>query len=158
MLAAGNIRRKQNCRKMKLSILGIAFVLVAPVQAWTLVSDYFLKKAASAFSVAALSATLFSPSSLVDFSGSYSDPNHPNCQRVIVVKDSAVKLSGTDGNPGCPPDGSGKAWTLTGQVNGDTILVDFSPKGGPANLKGVWDNSSPKGIKWPDGNKWTLKE
>jgi hypothetical protein len=49
---------------------------------------------------------------------------------------------------------SGKKWTLTGRVSGKNIYVDFSPKGGPRNLKGVWDGN---GIKWPDGNKWNMK-
>ena len=99
------------------------------------------------------------------FAGSYSDPFHPNCQRVILKDDnkssalSTLTIRGTDGNPGCPADGTGTPWTLTGQVvdgggddGGASILVDFTPKGGPPNLKGTWDGS---GIKWPDGNKWT---
>lgn len=95
----------------------------------------------------------------VDFSGSYTDPNHPNCQRVIA-KDSgtSVIVSGTDGSPSCPPDGSGTKWQLSGTVRNDKILVDFSPKGGPKNLEGVYDAGSPPGIRWPDGNKWTLRE
>jgi hypothetical protein len=63
-------------------------------------------------------------------------------------------LKGTDGNPGCPVDGSGKQWQLTGTVDGNNIFVDFSPKGGPKDLKGEWDVN---GIKWPDGNKWEKK-
>ena len=89
------------------------------------------------------------------FTGKYGDPKHPNCKREIVVSSSnQARVSGTDGTPGCPPDGSGKPWTLSGTVDGPTILVDFSPKGGPANLKGVYDTSDPEGIQWPDGNKW----
>jgi hypothetical protein len=57
-------------------------------------------------------------------------------------------LKGTDGNPGCPADGSGKEWTLTGKVFEDKIFVDFSPKGGPRDYKGVFDGN---GIKWSDG-------
>lgn len=115
-----------------------------------------LRKAVSIASVtAALSTAPLISQAAVDFSGSYADPFHPNCQRVVQVQGSNAFLSGTDGNPGCPPDGSGKAWKLTGKVDGDTILVDFSPKGGPADLKGVWDASTPPGIVWPDGNKWS---
>lgn len=91
------------------------------------------------------------------FSGTYNDPNHPNCRRQIQVLGSQAILTGTDGNPGCPPDGSGEEWQLLGQIVDDTILVDFSPKGGPKDLKGVWDTTDPAGILWPDGNKWTLK-
>mmetsp|Transcript_2289 Transcript_2289/g.3151 ORF Transcript_2289/g.3151 Transcript_2289/m.3151 type:complete len:149 (+) Transcript_2289:97-543(+) len=92
----------------------------------------------------------------VPFSGSYADPFHPNCKRVIelVSGSNMASLTGTDGTPGCPPDGSGRAWKLSGIVDGSNILVDFSPKGGPRNLKGFYDTTAPEGIKWPDGNKW----
>lgn len=122
-----------------------------------------VKKAASIATVATVvgTAPIVAGAAVdVDFSGSYADPFHQNCQRVIVVEkgSTVASLSGTDGNPACPPDGSGRPWKLTGKVDGDSILVDFRPKGGPPDLKGVWDASSPAGIKWPDGNKWTLKE
>jgi len=91
----------------------------------------------------------------VDFTGSYSDPKHPNCKRNIAVEkgNPTAQISGTDGNPGCPVGGEGKTWALSGRVDGDSLLVDFSPKGGPKDLKGTWDGD---GIRWPDGNKWTL--
>eukprot|EP00541_Cyclophora_tenuis_P002761 CAMPEP_0116564656 /NCGR_PEP_ID=MMETSP0397-20121206/13427_1 /TAXON_ID=216820 /ORGANISM="Cyclophora tenuis, Strain ECT3854" /LENGTH=112 /DNA_ID=CAMNT_0004091269 /DNA_START=99 /DNA_END=437 /DNA_ORIENTATION=+ len=89
------------------------------------------------------------------FDGSYSDPNHPNCIREITSEGPVAKLFGTDGNPGCPADGSGNKWQLTGKISGKNIFVDFSPKGGPKDLKGFFDGS---GIEWPDGNKWSLKE
>jgi hypothetical protein len=120
--------------------------------------------AASALSPLPAAASAGGPA---DFAGSYSDPFHPNCQRVIVAQDrsklpagAAVTLRGTDGNPGCPPDGSGAPWTLAGTADAasGSLLVDFSPKGGPANLRGAWEEGeaggSP-GIRWPDGNKWT---
>eukprot|EP00567_Pseudictyota_dubia_P013707 CAMPEP_0197457552 /NCGR_PEP_ID=MMETSP1175-20131217/46408_1 /TAXON_ID=1003142 /ORGANISM="Triceratium dubium, Strain CCMP147" /LENGTH=344 /DNA_ID=CAMNT_0042991953 /DNA_START=107 /DNA_END=1141 /DNA_ORIENTATION=+ len=97
-------------------------------------------------------------SDVVDFSGSYADPNHPNCLREIKVEGTTADVSGTDGDPGCPPDGSGDGWDLVGKVDGDTILVDFSPKGGPANLKGVYESSPIPGIRWPDGNLWSRKD
>ena len=83
-----------------------------------------------------------------------SDPNHPNCLREITSLGTTATLAGTDGNPGCPVDGSGRKWELTGKIDNKDIYVDFSPKGGPKDLKGVFDGS---GIKWPDGNKWSLK-
>ena len=79
---------------------------------------------------------------------------HPNCKRIISMNGSSTKLKGTDGSPGCPADGSGKAWSLDGIVKGNEIFVDFTPKGGPKDLKGVWDGS---GINWPDGSKWSIK-
>ena len=33
----------------------------------------------------------------------------------------------------------------------------FQKQGGPANLKGVWEEKDTPGIRWPDGNKWTVK-
>ena len=117
-----------------------------------------LQKAAC---VAAVSGALFGAPMVShassQFDGAYSDPNHPNCLRVIEVPGAGgmAKISGTDGNPDCSADvDDGKKWTLTGKVEGKNIFVDFSPKGGPKNLKGVWDGT---GIKWPDGNKWNMK-
>ena len=43
-------------------------------------------------------------------------------------------VSGTDGTPGCV-GGEGRPWNLKGSVDGDSIFVDFSPKGGPKDLK-----------------------
>ena len=37
----------------------------------------------------------------------------------------------------------------------DTIIVDFSSKGGPADLHGVWNNDE-VGITWSDGNTWKI--
>lgn len=91
------------------------------------------------------------------FAGRYRDPNHVNCQRLIQVAGHVAALSGTDGNPACPQNGSGIVWTLEGKIHCHAILVDFSPKGGPANLRGVYNATAPggAGIQWPDGNKWT---
>ena len=118
-----------------------------------------VKRTASAAVVATILATTGAPivNAVVDFSGPYADPKHPNCLRSIeVVTKSDVSVSGTDGTPGCPADGSGNPWKLSGSVSGSTILVDFSPKGGPKNLQGIYvDSSSEPGIQWPDGNKWT---
>jgi hypothetical protein len=131
--------------------------LVYSTNAWVFPSKEVIAKTASSVGVAA--ATRASPlfANAADFSGSFADPEHPNCQRVITVNGKNAKVAGTDGNPGCPADGSGKKWQLSGKIDGDSIVFDFSPKGGPADLEGVWDASSPVGIKWPDGNKWTVK-
>jgi hypothetical protein len=95
----------------------------------------------------------------IDFTGSYDDPNHPNCLREVRVVSGSneADVSGTDGAPGCPPDGSGETWNLVGKVDGGTIEVDFSPKGGPEDLKGVWETAPVPGIRWPDGNLWSVK-
>ena len=36
----------------------------------------------------------------------------------------------------------------------DTIFVDFSPKGGPADFMGYFETEGGEGIRWSDGNKW----
>lgn len=78
----------------------------------------------------------------------YSDPNHPKGYRSITVKGSEVLIEGNDDAP------TGKAWSLVGKADGDSILIDFSPKGGPKDLLGKFDGS---GIVFPDGNRWPKK-
>ena len=146
---------------MKLSVITHVLLLLQSAQGWVfsvLGKETAQKTAAAtgAVSIALVSAAPVAAGAADVFTGSYADPKHVNCLREIVVAQdtNVASLSGTDGNPGCPPDGSGKPWTLSGKVDGLTILVDFSPKGGPANLKGFYDTSAPEGIQWPDGNKW----
>jgi hypothetical protein len=121
---------------------------------WALAPGFVKKAASVAAASAIIASSPLASNAVVDFSGSYSDPNHPNCQRVVTVNGiSTLTIKGTDGNPGCPVGGAGKEWALDGKLDGNSILVDFSPKGGPKNLKGVWAGD---GIRWPDGNKWSL--
>jgi len=94
--------------------------------------------------------------SATDFTGSFSDPKHPSCTRLVAVEGTDALVSGTDGTPRCE-GGEGKPWKLIGNVDGDKIFVDFSPNGGPKDLKGVWVEGKSPGIRWPDGNKWTLE-
>ena len=86
------------------------------------------------------------------FSGQYADPMHPNCKRIILVHEPDALVAGTDGDPGCPPDGSGESWEVSGTVDMNSIVVDFSPKGGPKELHGM---KVVEGIRWEDGNIWT---
>ncbi len=82
------------------------------------------------------------------FEGKYNDPNHPGCLRKITVKDKNVKIIGSDNI-----DGSNQ-WTILAKEDlPGTIFVDFSPKGGPSNLLGVFEPSV-NGIVWPDKNIW----
>lgn len=103
------------------------------------------------------------------FSGDYDDPNHPNCLRQVKVVGApmradgsrplyaVVEVTGYDGKEGektCS-DRPTRAdlWKVTGKTKGkDEAILDFSSKGGPADLLGKWDGS---GIVFPDGNKWT---
>lgn len=83
------------------------------------------------------------------FVGQYDDPNHPGCLRKITVKGKDVSILGSD-----EIDGS-KQWSLRATEDyPGTIFVDFSPKGGPSNLLGVY-NEKADAIKWPDGNSWS---
>jgi hypothetical protein len=48
-----------------------------------------------------------------------------------------------------------KQWVIFAKESKDVgqMLVDFSPKGGPADLLGVFDTAD-NSIHWPDGNSW----
>lgn len=116
----------------------------------------FLKAATTSFAAAALFTAPLSAQA-IDFTGDYADPIHPNCLRRVEVIGQKAAVSGTDGNPGCPADGSGKKWNLVGSVKEDKIFVDFSPKGGPMDLEGKWEAEPVPGIRWPDGNLWSSK-
>eukprot|EP00534_Pseudo-nitzschia_fraudulenta_P003022 CAMPEP_0201125288 /NCGR_PEP_ID=MMETSP0850-20130426/20485_1 /ASSEMBLY_ACC=CAM_ASM_000622 /TAXON_ID=183588 /ORGANISM="Pseudo-nitzschia fraudulenta, Strain WWA7" /LENGTH=92 /DNA_ID=CAMNT_0047393219 /DNA_START=110 /DNA_END=388 /DNA_ORIENTATION=+ len=86
-----------------------------------------------------------------EFSGEYSDPNHPGCKRTVTAVgggDGDVTVSGTDA-PG------GAVWEVGGTTDGASIVVDFSPKGGPSNLTGT---RVAEGIRWEDGNLWKTAE
>mmetsp|Transcript_4056 Transcript_4056/g.6379 ORF Transcript_4056/g.6379 Transcript_4056/m.6379 type:complete len:135 (-) Transcript_4056:14-418(-) len=134
---------------MKISSLffACAMALLLPlVSSWGLPSSIRNRAAAAMISAALVAAPLTVEA--IDFTGDYADPKHPNCLRQVQVLDGKkATVSGTDGTPGCPPDGSGRAWSLAGSVNKDTILVDFSPKGGPANLLGKWEPEPVPGIR-----------
>jgi len=93
------------------------------------------------------------------WSGKYSDPKHPGCERRIS-KDNfsgeftiAGASSRDKSQKGCDADPrSVKRWALTGfQVSDDTLKVDFSSKGGP---KDVEVKLVQGGISFPDGNTW----
>ena len=139
------------------SLTCLCVVLVQSATAWTMPTNLLQKVTA----VATISAAIAGgPAGVhaVDFSGSYADPNHPNCVREVQVVDPKLAdVTGTDGTPGCPPDGSGRKWSLVGKIDGDSILIDFTPKGGPKDLKGVWESSPVPGIRFPDGNLWSKK-
>ena len=105
-------------------------------------------------------------------SGAYSDPNHPGCPRRIVVRpdEAAADVSGEDSTapsgacdvaPGGGVGAQSVAWgpivawfgpdAATGRAS---LAVDFSSKGGPTHLVGVWDEDGSR-IIWADGNAWT---
>lgn len=94
--------------------------------------------------------------------GRYSDPNHPAGFRTVVVSsegaqgDDASSIVTIAGNDNAP---TGVEWTVLGhlRIESDSILltIDFSPKGGPANVLAVFDGS---GLRFSDGNRWSLQD
>lgn len=134
------------------AFIALFFSLLPTGLAWSVRQ---IKQAGSIAALSAIVATTSPAMAATDFVGSYTDPKHPNCQRIIEPSSVSgqVVVRGTDGTPGCPADGSGNPWELFGRVTGNDILVDFTPKGGPKDLKGVGTDSG--SIAWPDGNQWT---
>lgn len=96
------------------------------------------------------------------FVGTYSDPNHPGGVREITLLDewdgrfrkAEVKGGGGRGEP--------TNYVLPARIEaGDaSIVIDFSPKGGPADFKGVWEEGDKgDGIRFVrDGNFWPQME
>uniref|UniRef100_A0A7S2MMX9 Uncharacterized protein n=1 Tax=Helicotheca tamesis TaxID=374047 RepID=A0A7S2MMX9_9STRA len=87
------------------------------------------------------------------FVGTYSDPNHPGGTRTVRLLDTKVgdyQLAEVAGGGG---RGEPASYVLPAVVIGDrTIIIDFSPKGGPRDFAGALDGN---GIKFfRDGNKW----
>jgi len=92
------------------------------------------------------------------FAGRYADKKHPGCYREIFP-DGVV--AGEDGDPGCDATTPRtRAWRLRGVIGVDdrSIFIDFSPKGGPANLIGTLVSPTSEyprgGVAFPDGNVW----
>ena len=103
------------------------------------------------------------------FTGFYDDPNHPGCLRSVKVVGPKLRADGTrsripivevkgyDGKEGekmCTSRPTrDDLWAIEGKLlDKDTVALDFSSKGGPAGVKGIWQED---GIVFPDGNKWT---
>ena len=90
---------------------------------------------------------------LTDWSQIHDDGTHRTSAALFTVDPSSdrITLYGSD-------DGV-TFWTLHGawvsggadEGLGERIVVDFSPKGGPKDLPGVWKGNH---IEWHDGNRW----
>ena len=80
--------------------------------------------------------------------GYYSDPNHPNGYRLLILADNNKAIvEGSDNGP----ISTGKEWVLQAVTKGSSLFIDFTPKGYPKTLEGKFDGS---GIVFPDGNRW----
>jgi len=90
------------------------------------------------------------------FVGTFSDPiNHPGGTRTIRLLDEQQKvgdyqLAEVQGGGGI---GEPKHYVLPAVVlGGRTIVIDFSPKGGPRDFVGVLEKGDIKFLR--DGNRW----
>eukprot|EP00536_Pseudo-nitzschia_multiseries_P015050 jgi/Psemu1/291797/fgenesh1_pg.813_\ len=91
------------------------------------------------------------------FVGTYTDPiNHPGGTRTIVLLDSTAavvgdyRLAEVRGGGG---RGEPASYVLPAAVIGDrTIVIDFSPKGGPRDFVGILEKGDIRFLK--DGNRW----
>ena len=79
--------------------------------------------------------------------GTYSDPNHPNGTRQVIAHKDHLTIKGRD-------EKNGSLWVINGDIQGNTIILDFSSKGGPASITATYDN---QGITFSDGNTWVKK-
>jgi hypothetical protein len=95
------------------------------------------------------------------FAGSYSDPNHPGCARLVVLDGEGAggaMVSGEDGDEGSEDCANPVPWgPLDAVIDGDSIEIDFSPKGGPSDLTASYDLDR-DGILFSDGNLWAKLE
>lgn len=114
----------------------------------------------------------------IRLAGKWSDPMHPGCTRKIQLSAGKAFIAGSDedGKPvrcprscACaapdrlsltPTDSSMRVaflyvmqWKVVGTVTGNDIIIDFSPKGGPKDVKATFVIG--KGITFPDGNVWS---
>jgi len=81
----------------------------------------------------------------IRIAGKWADPAHPGCTRKIQLGAGKAFIAGADED--------GKPWKAVGVIQGDDIIIDFSGKGGPSDVKATFVIG--KGITFPDGNVWT---
>ena len=88
------------------------------------------------------------------FVATYTDPiNHPGGTRTIKLLDGKVgdyQLAEVQGGGG---RGEPASYVLPAAIIGDrTIVIDFSPKGGPRDFVGILEKGDIRFLK--DGNRW----
>merc|ERR1719313_387814 len=77
--------------------------------------------------------------------GTWYDPAHPGCTRKIQLSGKKAFITGADED--------GKKWKVTGEIKGDSLVIDFTPKGGPKDVEAKYVIG--KGLVFPDGNVWS---
>ena len=92
------------------------------------------------------------------FDGRYTDPNHPDGFRVISITGELNTETGLRDGTCVGSDTSSTVTDYTlpamagrSQDEFDVIFIDFSPKGGPKDFEGTYEND---GIRFRDGNFW----
>ena len=75
-----------------------------------------------------------------------------------IVAGTVTGADGTGPGGACEAGKPVKEWSLSAVVakDGQSLTVDFSPKGGPKDLTGKWNGKD--GISWPDGNTWAKQQ
>lgn len=160
------------------TIFVTVFVLVARANALSLSPNNGNKKSAAATVVnrraaltgvtataaaAIVGGTILSPTAAIAaggkgaeaFVGTFTDPiNHPGGKRTIKLLEGKTvgdyQLAEILGGGG---RGEPENYVLPAAIIGDrTIVIDFSPKGGPRDFVGVLDKGDIKFLK--DGNRW----
>ena len=92
--------------------------------------------------------------------GTYTDPNHKGCVRRVA------QIAGTRFASVYGADEDGVPWVAKatvacagyGGVDAEQLIVDFTPKGGPADVVAVaaYPSSGGATLAFPDGNVWTM--
>ena len=135
-----------------------AFLVLCFVAICSSVSSFRIKKSQWLGAGAGFLLSIQSTVASSVFEGKYSDPiNHPGGTRTISVvgeKVGGYQLAKVNGGGG---KGEPASYVLPAVVlNDQSIIIDFSPKGGPKDFQGTIDG---KNIKFTrDGNVWPRLE
>jgi hypothetical protein len=138
------------------SLTRVAATIAAGVASSSGIGSLLFGSSSSSIPVAmAATNTAPAPNGAEAFVGTYTDPiNHPGGKRTIKLLDGQkigdYQLAEVIGGGG---RGEPESYILPAVVIGDsTIIIDFSPKGGPRDFTGVLDKGDIKFLR--DGNRW----
>ncbi|KAJ1461741.1 hypothetical protein M885DRAFT_506832, partial [Pelagophyceae sp. CCMP2097] len=139
----------------------VALLLVPGASALALGRRGFVAQTAVAVATTVVAAPAFAASCGDELVGTYTDPNHPGCTRRVAA------ISGTKFASVYGADEDGKPWVAKAAVacpgyNGvdaPQLIVDFTPKGGPADVAAVFSSTgglTNGKLTFPDGNVWSM--